>query len=139
MIHHNVQSLFWGSFSMGNATVVTGVVLFLVPLGGNWLTFAWTIWWIQVFISVLVGVGIPFMMFTRHKNESVGVVTGVWILPVVSPIVAAASGAIIANVLPASDARLTIIVSYFLLGMGLAPAVLIQALYFQRLAIFKVR
>ena len=35
MINHNVQSLFWGTFSMGFATIGDGIVLFCVPAFGG--------------------------------------------------------------------------------------------------------
>ncbi|KAL8287108.1 hypothetical protein RQP46_004114 [Phenoliferia psychrophenolica] len=137
MINHNVQSLFWGTFAMGFATVGDGIVLFCVPaFGGRWVQLAWACWWIDAVLSLVIGIGLPFLMFTRHKNE-VSQVTGVWLLPIVAPIVAAAMGGIVSDVLPPDHARLTIIISYMLLGCGLGPALLVQALYFQRLAIYK--
>lgn len=48
---------------MGYATIVDGVVLFLVPaFGEKWIRVAWVLWWIEVVISVVIGIGIPFMM-----------------------------------------------------------------------------
>ena len=75
--------------------------------------------------------------FTRH-DHSVSSVTGVWLQPSVSTIVASASGAIVAPYLSAGHARLTVVVSYILLGMGFMPAVLIMGMYFHRLAVYKV-
>lgn len=78
-------------------------------------------------------------MFTRHAGHGPTTMTAVWFLPVVAPIVAAAHGGIVAAVLPTKEALLTIGVSYMMLGLGLAPAMLLMALYFQRLAFHKVR
>jgi hypothetical protein len=75
--------------------------------------------------------------FTRH-DHTVSSVTGVWLQPSVSTIVASASGAIVAPYLSAAHARLTVVVSYILLGMGFMPAVLIMGMYFHRLAVYKV-
>ena len=75
--------------------------------------------------------------FTRHHHEVSGV-TGVWLQPSVSTIVSSATGALIAEHLPASHAKLTVVVSYILLGTGFLPALLIMGMYFQRLAIYKV-
>lgn len=67
MIMHPVQSLFWGTFSMGFATVVDGVVLFCVPaFSGRFVTLAWTLWWMDVIISLVVGIGLPFLMFVSQ-------------------------------------------------------------------------
>lgn len=41
MINNNVQSLFWGTFSMGFSTVVDGVVLFAVPAFGERSVNSW--------------------------------------------------------------------------------------------------
>jgi tellurite resistance protein TehA-like permease len=62
----------------------------------------------------------------------------VWLQPSVATIVAAASGAIVAEHLSPANARLTVIVSYIILGLGFMPSLLIMALYLQRLAIHKV-
>lgn len=53
---------------------------------------------------------LPVGRFTRHENQVSGV-TGVWLLPSVSPIVAAAAGGIVAASLPPAHARLTVIFS----------------------------
>lgn len=109
-----------------------------VPAFGQpFVTLAWTLWWLDSIVSVVIAIGLPFMMFTRHVHK-METVTAVWLLPVVSPIVAAAAGGIVANVLQPNQARLTIIISYIMLGTGLFPAILIMGLYFQRLAIHKV-
>ena len=80
--------------------------------------------------------GLPHR-FTQHKHEVSGV-TGVWLQPSVSTIVASASGAIVAEYLPPGHAKLTVVISYILLGTGFLPALLIMGMYFHRLAIHKV-
>lgn len=64
--------------------------------------------------------------------------TAVWMLPVVSPNVSAAAGGIIAPYLLPGEARLTIICSYLWLGISLPPAVCLMAIYYKRLALYKV-
>lgn len=65
--------------------------------------------------------------------------TAAWLLPIVSTIVAAASGAIIAEVLPnVQHALWTVIVSYILWGTGVPLAMAVLVIYFQRLAIHKL-
>lgn len=71
---------------------------------------------------------------TRHET-----MTAAWLLPVVSVIVAAASGGVVAAVLPhPNQALLTIITSYVLWGMGIPLALVILTIYFHRLAIHKL-
>lgn len=65
--------------------------------------------------------------------------TAAWLLPIVAPIVAAASGRIVAEVLPKHDHALwTIIVSYILWGTGVRLAVAVLVIYFQRLTVHKL-
>jgi len=62
--------------------------------------------------------------------------TAVWLLPVVSTIVAAASGGIIANALQNHQHALwTLITSYILWGTGVPLAMVILVMYFHRLTV----
>ena len=65
--------------------------------------------------------------------------TAAWLLPIVAPIVAAASGGIVAEVLPNPDHALwTVIVSYILWGTGVPLAMVVLVIYFQRLTVHKL-
>lgn len=65
--------------------------------------------------------------------------TAAWLLPVVATIVAAATGGIVANVLPnVQHALWTIIISYILWGIGLPFAMMILVVYFQRLTMYSL-
>jgi tellurite resistance protein TehA-like permease len=71
---------------------------------------------------------------TRHET-----MTAAWLLPIVSCIVAAASGSVVASVLPhPNHALLTIVTSYILWGMGIPLALVVLTIYFHRLAIHKL-
>ena len=62
-----------------------------------------------------------------------------WLLPIVSCIVAAASGAVVAGVLPnAQHALWTVMISYALWGMGVPLAMMVMAIYLQRLLLHKL-
>jgi tellurite resistance protein TehA-like permease len=63
---------------------------------------------------------------TRHET-----MTAAWLLPIVSCVVAAASGGVVA-------AALTIVASYVLWGMGVPLAMVVLTMYFHRLAIHKL-
>lgn len=70
---------------------------------------------------------------TKH-NHKISSITGAWLLPIVSTIVAAASGAIVAGVIPHDNEKLiTIIVSYVLWATGVPLAMCIITLYLLRL------
>lgn len=70
---------------------------------------------------------------TKHHN-TVSSITGAWLLPIVSTIVAAASGAIVAEIIPHDNEKLiTLIVSYVLWATGVPLAMCIITLYLLRL------
>jgi len=138
MLYHPSQALFLGTFAMGFATIVNMCALSAAPAWGpNFAIFTWVLWWIDSVISVVICIGLPFLQFTRH-TQSMDQITGIWLLPVVSPIVSAASGGIVAQILLPHHARLTIIVSYIQWGMGFGLAFMIMTLYYARLAIYKI-
>jgi tellurite resistance protein TehA-like permease len=71
---------------------------------------------------------------TRHET-----MTAAWLLPIVSCVVAAASGGNVALILPNPNYALaTIITSYVLWGMGIPLALVVLTIYFHRLAIHKL-
>jgi tellurite resistance protein TehA-like permease len=73
-----------------------------------------------------------------HKTE-LSTMTAAWLLPIVAPIVAAASGGIVAEVLPDPQHALwTVVVSYVLWGTGFPLAMAVLVIYFQRLTVHKL-
>ena len=75
---------------------------------------------------------------TLHETQ-LATITAAWLLPIVSTIVAAASGGIVANVLHDPQQVLwTVTVSYILWGTGVPIAMATLVIYFQRLTIYKL-
>ncbi|MCJ1383488.1 Plasma membrane sulfite pump involved in sulfite metabolism [Xylographa soralifera] len=73
-----------------------------------------------------------------HKTE-LSTMTAAWLLPIVSTIVAAASGGIVAEVLPDPQHVLwTLTISYILWGTGVPLAMAVLVIYFQRLTVHKL-
>ena len=65
--------------------------------------------------------------------------TAAWLLPIVSCVVAAASGAIVSDILPNPQIALwTIITSYILWGIGVPLAMMVICIYLQRLMFHKL-
>ncbi|KAG9770944.1 putative C4-dicarboxylate transporter/malic acid transport protein, partial [Aureobasidium melanogenum] len=139
MIRQPVQSLFVGTFPMGLATIINMVVSVCVPAWGPWATtLAWTLWWIDVVISVATCIWLPFIIMHIHESE-LSKMTAAWLLPIVATIVAAASGGIVAEVLPNPQHQLwTIVTSYVLWGMGFPLAMAVLVMYFHRLTIHRL-
>ena len=74
-----------------------------------------------------------------HSSPSLQTMTAVWLLPVVSTIVAAASGGIVAEILPNPQHALwTLITSYILWGTGVPLAMVILVMYFHRLTVHRL-
>ncbi|KAF2801863.1 C4-dicarboxylate transporter/malic acid transport protein-like protein [Mytilinidion resinicola] len=136
MIRHPVQSLFVGTFPMGLATIINMIVFVCVPAWGPWaVTLAWTLWWIDAAISITTCFSLPFVIMSNHKSD-LSTITAAWLLPIVSTIVASASGGIVAEVLPNPQHALwTVIISYILWGTGFPLAMVILVMYFHRLTI----
>ncbi|CAO1631053.1 unnamed protein product [Parajaminaea phylloscopi] len=138
MLFHPDQSLFLGTFAMGMATIVNMCALSAAPhWGSGFVKFTWALWWIDAAVSLCICIGLPFLQFTHHK-QSIDKITAIWLLPVVSTVVAAASGGIVSPLLQPSHARLTLIVSWILLGTGLSLAFFLMVLYYLRLAVYKI-
>ncbi|EME40420.1 hypothetical protein DOTSEDRAFT_136670 [Dothistroma septosporum NZE10] len=134
MIRHPAQSLFLGTFPMGLATIINMIVFVCVPAWeGNWWKLAWVLWWIDAAFSLGTCFALPFIIMTVHKTE-LNKMTAAWLLPIVAPIVASATGGIVAEVIPnPQHALITLIVSYVLWGTGVPLAMCVLVVYFLRL------
>jgi tellurite resistance protein TehA-like permease len=79
-------------------------------------------------------------LYSMYKHETqLSSMTAAWLLPIVSTIVAAASGGIVAAVLENKQHALwTIIISYILWGSGVPLAMVVLVMYFHRLTIHKL-
>jgi tellurite resistance protein TehA-like permease len=65
-------------------------------------------------------------------------VTAVWLLPAISTIVAAGTGALVADILTNPQYALwTLIASYILWGIGMPLSMMVLVVYFQRLVLHK--
>lgn len=75
---------------------------------------------------------------TKHTS-SLETMTAAWLLPIVAPVVAAASGGVVADALQNdTHALITILVCYVMWGSAVPLAMVILVIYFQRLAIHKL-
>ncbi|KAJ9478502.1 Sulfite efflux pump SSU1 [Pseudozyma hubeiensis] len=138
MLFHPTQSLFLGTFVMGMSTLVAMCAISAAPAwGGGFITFTWTLWWINAVLSLSICIGLPFIQFTRHV-QSLDKITAVWFLPVVTTIVCSATGGLVADLLDVGHAKLTLVVCWVLWGTGFGMAFLLMSLYYARQAIYKI-
>ncbi|KAE8382507.1 malate permease [Aspergillus bertholletiae] len=140
MVTHPVQSLFLGTFPMGLATIINMFCFVCVPQWGDGAAyFICGVWIFDAVVSVLVAIGIPFLLTTRNNGLDLSSMTAAWLLPIVSCVVAAASGSIVADVLPDAQLALGIILaSYILWGIGVPLAMMVICIYLQRLMFYKL-
>ncbi|KAI1908299.1 Plasma membrane sulfite pump involved in sulfite metabolism [Ophidiomyces ophidiicola] len=140
MINEPFQAMFLGAFPMGFATIIDMMVSVCVPAWGSWVAVvAWGFWVADSVIAVLCALCLPFLLMIPGKQIELSSVTAVWLLPVISTIVAAAAGSVVANSLPNLQMAVwTLISSYILWGMGMCLAMMILTVYFQRLAMHKI-
>lgn len=134
MVRHPTQSLFLGTFPMGLATVVNMVVLVGVPAwGAGAAHVAWALWWFDLAAAVLCCVSLPFML-SQTGRLTLASATAALLLPIVPCVVAAASGALVADALPDPHcAALTLAVSYAAWGAGQFFSAMVLAMYVVRL------
>ncbi|KLO19523.1 hypothetical protein SCHPADRAFT_924438 [Schizopora paradoxa] len=139
MMRHPVQSLYLGTFPMGFATIImaaVGIVHGYFNFGGDGLIWAlWALWWADVAVSIAIAFGQLHFMMTRHDHK-INSMTSIWLLPIVTLIVAAATGAIVGQALfpiDVSRACLTLGTSLFLCVIGISLALMVIVIYLQRL------
>lgn len=145
MLTHPVQSLFLGTVPMGLATIVNMCAFVVVPEWGSWaLTLTWTLWWIDSAVSIAVCMFLPFAIMYLHAApvNKLQSMTAVWLLPIVSTIVASASGGIVTEALynagHHTHAFWTMVTSYVLWGTGVPLAMVVLVMYFHRLTVHRL-
>lgn len=58
---------------MGLATIINMIVFVCVPAWGSWAaTLAWTLWWIDVVLSLGTNLFLPFIIIYKHEVFSIG-------------------------------------------------------------------
>jgi C4-dicarboxylate transporter/malic acid transport protein len=138
IFQHPVMSMSLGTIPMGLATIVNGFITFGPPLlGAQAIAIAHGLWWLDAAMSVVCGVAIPYLMFTR-QDHSLEKLTAVWLLPIVACEVAAASAGLLAPHLAAPEALLVLVLGYVLWAFSVPLALSILVLLFLRLALYKL-
>lgn len=144
MIRHPIQSLYLGTFPMGATTLINigvGEIYQQYRFGHKaFLYTLWAFWWADVVLSLICAFAVVHVMKTR-QDHALSRMTAVWLLPVVTVVVASSTGGILAPVLlPFSryDALITLTLAAFLVSLGLCLAMMILTMYFLRLIMYGV-
>ena len=135
---HPSQSMFIGAIPMGLATIVNGFVAFGPALIGP-VSFhvAEVLWWIDVVLSVLSGLVIPFLMFTSHDHR-VENMSALWLLPIVPAEVAAASAGFLLPHVAIAMQQILLIVGTLLWALSVPAALAVLTILFLRLALHRI-
>ena len=96
------------------------------------------LWSVGTAGGLATAVVVPYWAFTRHEVAPGGAFGG-WLMPVVPPMVSAATGALLVPHLPPGEARLTLLLAcYAMFGLSLLASVVVITLVWGRLAQHRV-
>ncbi|WWC58639.1 uncharacterized protein I303_101183 [Kwoniella dejecticola CBS 10117] len=135
---HPAASMSWGTFPMGLTTIINMIAYACVRQWGiHWARLSVGLWWLDTILSVFINLGMLFTMITRqtHTIESM---SSAWLLPIVTSVVAAATGGVVAEAIAPMmprEARSIIIASYAVWGTGVPLALCIITIYLHRIII----
>ncbi|MXG90876.1 TDT family transporter [Nocardioides flavescens] len=130
-----VMSHFYGAPAMALMTVGAGTVLVghrLVGTGPALVADA-VLWTVGTALGLATAVVVPFRAITSHDVRPDSAFGG-WLMPVVPPMVSAATGALLVPHLPAGQAQQTMLLAcYAFFGLTLIASLLMVAAIWQRL------
>lgn len=124
---------FYGCLAMALTSVGGGALL----VGRDWVgagaavALGAVLWAAGTAAGLAVAVGVPYLMVVRHRVEGA---SPLWLLPVVAPMVSAATGPLLAPHLSEGQARGTFLAAcHALFGLSALAALLVLPLVFGRL------
>ncbi|OBF22165.1 TDT family transporter [Mycobacterium kubicae] len=129
---------FYGAAPMALLTVGAGAVLVGGDLIGHRVAvdLDWVLWTLGTLGGLFTAVSIPYLMFTQHQVEPDAAFGG-WLMPVVPPMVSAATGALLIPHMVAGTGRETMLYGcYALFGLSLLASLNIIAMIWSRLVLY---
>ncbi|OAP62138.1 hypothetical protein AYL99_04341 [Fonsecaea erecta] len=135
------QALFLSCIPVSLGTIVNMMVLVCAPSWGKWVVYlAWGLWMADAVLSLVCALVLPFLLVIKREEEApLSTMTALQIFPVIGTVVASATAALVAGVLPNDEqALVTVIIGYILWGVGVPAATFILITYWQRLTIHKL-
>lgn len=131
-----IMSQFFGAPPMAFLTISGGCAL----IGIHYfppeivITIGWWLWLIGTVSGLIFAAFVPYLQFTQHEISEDGAFGG-WLMPVVSPMVSAAIGALyIPHMSSLEDAKLLLYLCYIFFGVSIFPALIIITLIWRRLS-----
>lgn len=135
---HPVMSHFYGAPPMALMTVGAGTLLLGSDVIGMHAAVAidWVLWSVGTVLGLLIAVAIPYRMMTGQPSKPEAAFGG-WVMPVVSPMVSAATGALLVPHVPEGQARLTMMLGCLaMFGLSLIAALVTITMIWSRLLHF---
>ena len=129
---------FYGAAPMALLTVGAGAVLVGKDLIGERaaVDLDWVLWTAGTLGGLFTAISIPYLMFTQYRVEPDAAFGG-WLMPVVPPMVSAASGALLIPHMAAGTGRTTMLYGcYAMFGLSLIAALIIISMIWSRLALY---
>ncbi len=129
---------FYGAAPMALMTVGAGALLIGKDLIGGRVAVdvAWVLWTAGTLGGLFTAATIPYLMFTQLNVEPDAAFGG-WLMPVVPPMVSAATGALLIPHMVAGTGRTTMLYGcYAIFGLSLVAALIIITMIWGRLALY---
>jgi C4-dicarboxylate transporter/malic acid transport protein len=129
---------FFGAVPMAVLTVGAGTLLLgrdVVGLRAA-VDVDWVLWSAGTVLGLACAAGVPYLMITRFEL-SLDCATGGWLMPIVPPMVSAATGALLVPYAPAGQLRLaTLLGCYAMFGLSLVASLIVIAQIWFRLTTY---
>ncbi len=140
--HHRDPAMapFYGAPAMALLTVGAGALLLGKDLIGvsAAVTVDEILWVCGTAIGLATAIAVPYLMFTRHELR-LEHAYATWLMPIVPPMVSAATGAALIAYLPAGQDRLALLLAcYAMFGISLFASLIVITLLWGRLALHGV-
>jgi C4-dicarboxylate transporter/malic acid transport protein len=135
-----VMVQFYGAPPMALLTAGAGALLLGPGLIGAHaaITIDAVLWPLGTITGLAASLAVPYLMFTRLRAAPDAAFGG-WLMPVVPPMVSAATGALLVPHLPAGQLRLTMLLAcYAMFGLSLVASLVVITQLWQRLVRYSV-
>lgn len=135
-VSNPAMAQFYGAPPMALLTVGSGALLVghqLIGMHAAVIVDS-ALWGLGTGTGLLTSITIPYLMFTRHRIAR-EMTLATWLMPIVPPMVSAATGAGLVAHLPAGQAQMTLLLGcYAMFGLSLVASLVIITLVWARLA-----
>jgi tellurite resistance protein TehA-like permease len=140
VMHHPHQSLFVATYPISLATITNMVILVCIPAWGKgWAIFAWVLWWIISVMALLACFHMTWVCMS-HRRGNMEEMTALYLIPIVSIVLAGTTGALVAGALEKIDQTYslwTMVISYIFWGIGSPLSWIVLTLFFLRMSVHK--